>query len=273
MRLRTLTDYCQRRDVRELLPKNADGIPTRFFRNIIVNDQHKLLYCAVPKVACSNWKRVLMVLNGDATDPWKIRTADVHNRTLGYFRYLSEYRPEEIVHRLSTYFKFMFVREPFERLVSAYRNKFVDSYNLTLFKELWGRFIIRRYRLHPDERALRTGEGVSFPEFVDFILTASPRLMNRHWMSYDSLCHPCLVHYDFIGKFESLRTDVGELLRTLRLSDKVQFPFNISSGYKTPTRLMATEYYKSIARDIKQELYDKYSDDFKMFSYSASHYM
>lgn len=214
-----------------------------------------------------------MVLNGDATDPWKIPTADVHNRSLGLFRYLNEYAPGEIVHRLNNYYKFMFVRDPFERLVSTYRNKFLDSYKLTLFKELYGRHIIRRYRLHPDQQALRTGEGVSFPEFVDYILSSEPQHMDRHWMPYDSLCHPCLIYYDYIGSFENLHSDAQDLLEKLQVSDKVQFPFNITSRYKVSTRLMAKEYFKSITRDVKKELYEKYRDDFKMFGYSADEYL
>ncbi|KAJ7393600.1 hypothetical protein OS493_006586 [Desmophyllum pertusum] len=86
LRKKNLIDYCHKRDPKELLPPyTSNGIPAYYFRNIIVSDNHKVLYCYVPKVACSNWKRVLMVMNGDAADPWSIKTADVHNRSWDIF--------------------------------------------------------------------------------------------------------------------------------------------------------------------------------------------
>ena len=202
-RKQTLIDYCHDRDPKSILPRGTTklGISSNLFRNIIVSDKHNLLYCYIPKVACSNWKRVLMVLNGDAADPYQVNTADVHNRSLGYFRYLNEYTPEEIVHRLNTYYKFLFVRHPYERLVSAYRNKFIDSYNLTLFKKMYGRRIIKHFRRNPDAKSLRTGEGVSFAEFINYVLSSDAEFMDRHWKQYDLLCHPCLIYYDYLGAF------------------------------------------------------------------------
>lgn len=273
MRKKHLIDYCHKRDPKELLPPHSSNeIPAYYFRNIIVDDYHKLLYCYIPKVACSNWKRVLMVMNGDAADPWSIKTADVHNRSLGFFRYLNQYSAEEIVHRLSTYYKFLFVRHPFERLVSAYRNKFIDSYNLTLFKEMYGRHIIRKYRHNPDTRSLKTGEGVSFAEFVEFINNSEPEFMDWHWKLYDMLCHPCLIYYDFIGKFENLYTEADQLLNILQANDKVQFPHNKTSRYKLPTKGLAKEYFKSLPKQTKGKLYNKYRHDFEMFGYSMEEY-
>ena len=39
------------------------------------------------------------------------------------YRYLSEWPPEKQVEMIKTYYKFMFARHPFERLLSAYRDK------------------------------------------------------------------------------------------------------------------------------------------------------
>lgn len=39
------------------------------------------------------------------------------------YRYLSEWPPNEQVEMIKTYYKFMFARHPFERLLSAYRDK------------------------------------------------------------------------------------------------------------------------------------------------------
>lgn len=197
----------------------------------------------------------------------------MHNRTLGLFRYLDEYSPSEIVHRLYTYNKFLFVRHPFERLVSAYRNKFLDSYNLTFFKDLYGRYIIKHYRTNPDKKSLRTGEGVSFTEFVKYILNNNPETADRHWRRYDFLCHPCLIYYDYIGKFENLVSDSSALLRLLEVDDKVQFPYNKTSNYSVSTSALAKHFFRQLPSDLKTKLYEYYRDDFKLFGYSKDEYV
>ena len=101
------------------------------YTNVAVDDKHKLLYCYVPKVACTSWKVKLSLMsdkavNGEAT------VVNTHPSPVdtwgGLAKYgikmLSTYTPEQIKHRLENYFKFIFVRHPMERLVSAYRSKF-----------------------------------------------------------------------------------------------------------------------------------------------------
>uniref|UniRef100_A0A8C3NMJ9 Carbohydrate sulfotransferase n=1 Tax=Geospiza parvula TaxID=87175 RepID=A0A8C3NMJ9_GEOPR len=122
-------------------------------RHLVVDDTHGLLYCYVPKVACTNWKRVMMVLTGQGKyrDPLEIPAHEAH--VPSNLRTLSEYSVAEINARLRTYLKFVFVREPLERLVSAYRNKFTLSYN-TAFHKRYGTKIVRRHRPQPSQRAL-----------------------------------------------------------------------------------------------------------------------
>ena len=55
---------------------------------------------------------------------------DVHHRLqTKYLVPLSRLRSSAIRYRLRNYFKFMFVRNPFERIVSAYENKLVEPIN------------------------------------------------------------------------------------------------------------------------------------------------
>jgi len=76
----------------------------------------------VSQAACTNWKRVLSQVNGAPS------YIDVHSRRVyryvDLFNRLSSSAKQRV---LSTYFKFMFVRHPFERLVSAHQDKFVDT--------------------------------------------------------------------------------------------------------------------------------------------------
>lgn len=53
-------------------------ISRRQVSRIYVEDTHKLLYCEVPKAGCSNWKRVLMVLQGQASSTRELRHEQVH---------------------------------------------------------------------------------------------------------------------------------------------------------------------------------------------------
>ena len=238
------------------------GLPRYIFSQVIVNDKHRFMYCAIPKVATSNWKRVLMTLNGHARSPWDIKSRDAHNKSRGYFRYLSEYSASEVVARLRTYYKFLFVREPFQRLASAYRNKFVESYNMTFFERVYGRYIIRNFR-----KSFSKNARITFQEFINYILDGKDEVMNMHWQLYDQLCRPCLVWYDFVGYLEDIKQDSEDALTVLGLSDRVKFPWNISSNYKVPSSTLTQTYFSQLPRSYKLRLYEKYRVDFEMFGY------
>uniref|UniRef100_A0A2K5YBB2 Carbohydrate sulfotransferase n=2 Tax=Mandrillus leucophaeus TaxID=9568 RepID=A0A2K5YBB2_MANLE len=111
-----LSSACSRHTRRQRLLQPED------LRHVLVDDAHGLLYCYVPKVACTNWKRVLLALSGQTRgDPRAIPAHEAH--APGRLPSLADFSPAEINRRLRAYLAFLFVREPFERLASAYRNK------------------------------------------------------------------------------------------------------------------------------------------------------
>ena len=95
--------------------------------DFLVDDRLRYIYCKVEKVACTTWKRTLLWLTGNFTSQQaaNLDFFRVHNKQFlySYLRPLSAYTSQEIRDRLDSYFKFMFVRDPLERLVSAFRDK------------------------------------------------------------------------------------------------------------------------------------------------------
>lgn len=243
---------------------------------MFVDDDHRLLYCAVPKVACTNWKRVLLTLSG------KVKSAKIQNlvdndfhRQLAktYLRRLDSYTLRDIQLRLNSYYKFMFVREPFERLLSAYRNKLASAEDEE-FRRLYGRDIIRRYRKRPSVTSLQRGHDVTFEEFVRYLLglkTARLETFEPHWRPYHQLCHPCHVDYDFIGKYETLDEEVDFVLHRLGISHIVSFPTKTHSRSRTSKELVA-EQFANISRSDIRRLWEIYSVDFNLFDYEYPEY-
>ncbi|XP_036447443.1 carbohydrate sulfotransferase 11 [Colossoma macropomum] len=242
-------------------------------RHLIVDDKHNLLYCYVPKVACTNWKRVMMVLTGDGRyrEPLAIPANEAH--VPGRLRSLSEYTKAEINLRLRTYLKFVFVREPFERLVSAYRNKFTRNYNVAFHKR-YGTKIIRRHRVNPQPEAQEKGNDVTFEEFVYYLVdprTQKEEPFNEHWERVHSLCHPCLIHYDVVGKYETLEQDSQYLLKLAGADQEVQFP--VFSKSTRTTGDMAAKFFDNISPFYQKKLFNLYRMDFLLFNYSTPAYL
>jgi Sulfotransferase family len=106
------------------------------YERMYVDDTRHYIYCAVGKVANTNWKRTLLKLSRTSRAfrrfPRKSidhKFVDVHNIkfTDQILKRLVHFTPDEVQFRLNNYYKFMFVRKPLERLLSAYRDKMIKD--------------------------------------------------------------------------------------------------------------------------------------------------
>lgn len=101
--------------------------------------------------------------------------------------------------RLKHYIKFLFVRDPFVRLISAYRDKF-ERHN-DYFYQNFGRDILRLYgdQPHPpltEDEAFALGVRPSFHNFIQYLVdpqTSENQPFEPHWRQMYQLCHPCLI--------------------------------------------------------------------------------
>lgn len=120
------------------VPPVAGDITRRpWAARIIVSERRKLLYCPIPKAANSNWKYLLRRLEGYGD---YANLSKLHTPALSGLRYLSDYSAGEAAALLGdpTYTKFVFVRDPYTRLLSAYMDKIASTEGVFVHAELRG---------------------------------------------------------------------------------------------------------------------------------------
>ena len=238
---RVLEHYCRSHNHKRGLP--------RLYRLQVI-ESPKIVFCMVPKVASRQWRSLLQ----------EVRLQKKQFRTN-----LGQYKSANISDYLTKSFKFMFVREPFERLLSAYKDKFVftrdaDRYML----DTYGRNIIRKFRPNATRRALLSGDDVSFPEFVEYIIKEGVQEgLNWHWNTYENQCRPCSVDYDYIGRYETLAQDAEFVLKKAGVFNLTKFP----RVHYSSTKSELLKYYAQIPPQWITHLGQIYRSSFEMFRY------
>jgi len=235
--------------------------------NILYIDEYKLLYCVIPKVGCTNWKKVLLYLSGklkqsvaeeiEAGHWWKIPGSFANDPVnLEHMNFWSLNRTERLK-RLKTHTKFMVTREPFERILSAYRNK-LEHYRQDTFGEI-------AYKIHKIFGHKDVKEGATFGEFLNHLVDHNANTIpkNEHWETYWSLCYPCDIDYDYILKLDTIEEDSEWLLDHFNI-DRVKYPRGTGSPSNSSLLL---ERLKSVPGALPNAVYKHLQLDYKLFGY------
>ncbi|XP_072181484.1 carbohydrate sulfotransferase 11-like [Diadema setosum] len=241
-------------------------------QNIIVDIPHKIFFCFVPKVACTSWKKVFLVLKGIVESVYDVNQYQVNHklqRRLDFFANQTYAEREAI---LANFTKFMVAREPFARVLSAYLNKLSPNTTFSRAKH-WQREIgeeITRHFYEESTIGLSGGYNVTFADFVRFLSAKEPmrKQQNRHWNELHEMCAPCDIDYDVIGKFETMSTDAEYILRLFNLVDLVDFP-SANGSSPTGSSSKVEQFYSRLSAEDIKALYERYRLDFELFGYDV----
>uniref|UniRef100_A0A674JCF3 Carbohydrate sulfotransferase n=1 Tax=Terrapene triunguis TaxID=2587831 RepID=A0A674JCF3_9SAUR len=252
----TLNSTCLMNNLSHSQSKLKHDVATQIF----VEHNHKFIYCEVPKVGCSNWKKIILLLTLNLSRKANEVQQDlIHHTPL--IKRLSSYPSDYQEKLLTSYTKVMFTRDPLERLVSAYRDKLLHSepyYSITVANEI--KAMCRKNK--------NSTEKVTFQEFVNFILTKNQEHLDVHWKPMFLLCDPCNIHYDIMGKFDTLEQDSEHVLRNIGAPEDLHYPnFKTHSSEKRTSDDITLEYLRKLSSEQIEKIKKLYQMDFALFNY------
>ena len=224
---------------------------------LIVIPEKKVIYTVVPKAANSMIKYCLWEACGSPIEIIGIHS--ISHQSGGPARRVSDISNRELANMIKSedWYKFSFVRNPYSRLISAYKDKIL------------GMGIRKNTKPFLKKINWKGNEPPTIDEFIRTICQQNADSMDWHWMPQNRLLMKEIIKYDFIGKLEDFNADMESVLTELNVPaekarellaksinasiDKVKDPIEISES----SARMFYEYFK---------------EDFELFGYDYESY-
>ena len=175
----------------------------------VVIRQYKLIFFPIPKVACTDWKLLFRRMEGQPE--WNttgLNLHDLHNPIINNLTTLDQIPLDEAQHILtsSEWTRAVFLREPKERLLSAFLDKFVNK------KQFFrNKCCQQRYNASKEE-CRRRQEDSQFSYFLNRTLDC----LNDHWNpQYSMIDAKWWDTINFVGYLDNVFDDAKKSLQSI----------------------------------------------------------
>ena len=210
----------------------------------IISQNFKLIACKVHKAGSTNLGRVLYTLDHfkESKDTNKLDQHTARTKAAFDKKYKNEASFEAEFNKSWT--KFMFVRPPLQRLLSAYRARLPRGWFIK-------------------------NKNHTFQHFLEVVAAKSDKGANPHLVSFSRACNPCKLKLDFIGSTNNYNEDMRKILKHVGADEYIKLPERNQTGYSNRKSSEALqEYLKYIPKSLLQKIYQKYYWDYFLFGFT-----
>ena len=210
-------------------------------RNYLWNYSRKLncAYIEIPKVCCTTIKAMMQAVELDCTAA-ELSLAQIHNREASPLLNFDSLMEAGI----RDFRTFTFVRNPYTRIYSAYKDKLVDNQ--------WEK------NRRAENLGFSADEDIPFLEFLRVLRERSEPSMDIHWLPQSAILEDRSI--DFIGRFEQFDNDYYIIASALGLPLDTASRITHSTG--TGNSILRRLCGEEVA--IINEIYER---DFNSFNY------
>ncbi|CAL4104177.1 unnamed protein product [Meganyctiphanes norvegica] len=255
------------------------------------NIKDNFIWCPILKAGSTTWMRILAVRG-------KLRAPKLRSKLRKNYRAPKVDEKKKKVFQNAT--KFFIVRHPFERLLSAYRDKMLSELVTDdVFRPLQMAIANKYSWDHATNTTSKTNKkaiqylsktkmnGTEWihPTFMQFLLRVQDDMqqlwaakgdfqINGHWAPYWYSCAPCKIDYDVIARMESIDVDNDFIIHQSHLKHKLNAHSHSTVTDKFKSTSEATKYYfGQTPLWLLKDLVRLYLPDFKLFGYDPQKYL
>ena len=226
--------------------------PTEKAKIVHYSDRYKVMYYSIPKVACTTIKTCLAKLENI-----DIKGLGVHTKNNAMKRLTMK---ESNIEQYKDYYRFSFVRDPWDRLFSCYKNKIYDPPRFfpksNPYYNEKGEFkdFIKRY-------GDLNFKDMQFEDFVDFVVQVPDHLCDPHFLPQHYYLE--MERINFLGQFENFQSDMFKVLK------KISVDLDLSDIISEKKQSSSPGSYKDAYKDRTRALVaEKYAKDIELFNYT-----
>jgi hypothetical protein len=170
------------------------------------------LYQPIPKCACTTIKTLLLQLEGLPVDDNVWRRHQKEYNSFPGTHHLTIQEQLDIFEGRTNTFKFVIVRNPYNRLASAYWDK---------IRSTPAPYLIRNLRKSAAGQGVVLSDPITFEEFVSVLSRQSLQEMDRHYRPQYYEGRFAIVKYDFIGRMEAMPGDLAYAFKRIGAPESI----------------------------------------------------